>query len=164
MLCAVVAMSRNRVIGRDGGLPWHLPADLRHFRELTLGHPILMGRATYDSIGRPLPGRDNLLLTRRPRHCPPGVICVRSLDEAIGHAADRDLMIIGGAQVFAATLDLCQRLYLTCVHADLPGDTFLPPLEPAGWRETARSDHAPDERHAYGYSFVTLERVRGAAG
>ena len=164
MLCAVVAMSRNRVIGRDGGLPWHLPADLRHFREVTMGHPILMGRATYESIGRPLPGRDNLVLTRQPQDCPPGVRCVRSLGEAIGHAAGGDLMIIGGAQVFATTLELCQRLYLTCVHADLPGDTFLPPLEPVQWHETARSDHAPDERHAYGYSFITLERVPGAAG
>jgi dihydrofolate reductase len=155
----VVAMARNRVIGRGGALPWHLPADLKHFKALTLGKPILMGRRTYESIGRPLPGRDNLVLTHKLGWQASGVSAVHSLAEALEHAAQAsELMVIGGAEVFRMTLPLAQRIYLTEVLGDVEGDTFFPPLDIADWRELQSSIYPADERHAFAMRFVTLVR------
>ena len=160
----VVARADNGVIGRENALPWHLPADLRHFKRLTVGKPVVMGRRTFGSIGRPLPGRHNIVLTRDPDWRAEGVTVVANLAEAIAAAgldpktrAD-EVMIIGGAAVYADALPIATRIYLTEVHDTPEGDTVLPTFDPARWRETAREDHpAEDDRPAY--SFVTLERV-----
>ena len=158
-LALVVAMARNGVIGRGNALPWHLPDDLRHFKALTLGKPILMGRKTFAAIGRPLPGRDNLVLTREHEWRADGVSTVHSLDEALERAQRAsELMVIGGAEVYRLTLPLAQRIYLTEVLADVQGDTFFPPLDVADWRELQSTSHPADERHACGMRFVTLVR------
>jgi dihydrofolate reductase len=158
LLTAVVAVADNGVIGREGGLPWHLPADLRHFKAMTMGRPVLMGRRTFDSIGKALPGRRNLVVTRRPLDVP-GVEAVGSIDEALARVADApEVAVIGGAQLWRDTLPRIDRIHLTRVHADVPGDTFFPSLDPAQWREVERREQPPDERNAYPMSFVTLER------
>ena len=157
-------MARNGVIGRGNAMPWHLPADLKRFKALTLGKPILMGRKTHQAIGRPLPGRDNLVLTRARDWRAQGVTVVHSLDEALQRAAaSPELAVIGGAEVYRLTLPLATRIYLTHVLAEVDGDTFFPRLSPNEWREVECSEYAADERHAYGMRFVTLER-RGAVG
>ncbi len=154
----VVAVARNGVIGRDNGLPWHLPADLAHFKRLTLGHPILMGRRTWQSIGRPLPGRRNLVLTRDPAFHAEGATVVRSLAEARAAAGAERLMVIGGAELYRECLPAAEVLHLTEVDADVPGDARFPDWRREEWQELAHEAHPPDERHAYGYRFVTLRR------
>lgn len=158
-LVGVVAMASNGVIGRDGGLPWRLPDDLKRFKSITMGRPILMGRRTFESLGRPLPGRENIVLTRDPAWSAPGCRVVRSLDaalEAAGGAAE--VMVIGGAEIYRLAWPRLARLELTEVHADVDGDTRLDAFDPAGWREVAREHHPADGRHALAFSFVTLER------
>ena len=159
----VVARATNGIIGRDGGLPWHIPEDLKHFKRLTIGKPVLMGRKTFESIGKPLPGRQNIVLTRSPGWSAPGVTVAPNLAEAIA-AAGMDprarpdaLMVIGGAGVFAETLPLVRRVYLTEVHAEPAGDTSLPAFAPADWSEVDRVDH-PAVGDTPAYSFVTLDR------
>jgi dihydrofolate reductase len=160
----VVARADNGVIGRDNALPWHLPADLRHFKRLTVGKPVVMGRRTFQSIGKPLPGRHNIVLTRDPDWRAEGVTVVDNLAEAIAAAGldpktrAEEVMIIGGAAVYADALPFATRIYLTEVHDTPAGDTVLPALDPARWRETTREDH-PAEEGRPAYSFVTLERV-----
>jgi dihydrofolate reductase len=155
----IVAMARNGVIGRGNAMPWHLPADLKRFRTLTLGKPVLMGRRTYDAIGRALPGRDNLVMTRARDWRAAGVTSVHSVDEALQRAAaSAELAVIGGAEVYQLTLPLAGRIYLTQVLADVDGDTFFPKFSPHEWRDTECSEHPADERHAYAMKFVTLER------
>ena len=159
MVSLVVAMASNGVIGRGNELPWRLPADLRRFRSLTLGKPVLMGRRTFESIGRPLAERVNLVLTRDARWTTDGVLVVHTLPEALERARDcPELVAIGGAEVYRLVLPLARRIYLTRVQADLPGDTFFPPLDPAEWRDVERSAQPADERHAWPLTFVTLER------
>jgi dihydrofolate reductase len=161
LLTAVFAASDNDVIGRDNALPWHLPADFAHFRRVTMGKPILMGRRTYQSIGRPLPGRRNLVLSRGD-FVAPGVETVHSIEEALALVAgEPELANIGGAEVLRLALPRTGRIYLTRVHATVEGDTFLPPLPAAEWREVAREERAADERNAYAMSFITLDRVAG---
>ncbi len=156
MITMVVARAGNGVIGRDGGLPWHLPADLRHFKAVTMGKPIVMGRRTFESIGRPLPGRHNIVLTRGDWTAD-GVTVVADLTAALAAAGGGEVAIIGGATVYAAALPLVRRVHLTEVHAEPAGDTILPSFDPAIWIETTRDDHADDDGTP-GYSFVTLER------
>jgi dihydrofolate reductase len=159
LLTAVVAVARNGVIGRAGGLPWHLPADLKHFKEMTLGRPVLMGRRTFDSIGKALPGRRNLVVTRRPLDVP-GIEAVGSVDEALARVADApEVAVIGGAQLWHETLPRIGRLYLTRVQAEIQGDTFFPELDASQWREIERRDQPADERNIYPMSFITLDRV-----
>lgn len=161
LLTAVFAASDNDVIGRDNALPWHLPADLAHFRRVTMGKPILMGRRTHESIGRPLPGRRNLVLSRGD-FAAPGVETVRSIEEALALVAgEPELANIGGAEVLRLALPRTGRIYLTRVHATMDGDTFLPELPATEWREVVREEHAADERNAYAMSFITLDRVAG---
>jgi dihydrofolate reductase len=144
-------------------LPWHLPDDLKHFKALTLGKPVLMGRKTYDSIGKPLVDRPNIVLTRNLGWEAPRVIVVHSLDEALRRARPAtELMVIGGADIFALCLPLAVRIHLTQVHSDMPGDTYFQLPSRADWREVAREEHAADARHAAAFSFQTLERVRWA--
>jgi len=161
----VVAMARNGVIGRAGALPWRLPDDLKRFKALTMGKPILMGRRTWASIGRALPGRLNLVMTRDLSFSAEGATVVRSLDDALAlaHAhAQAELMVIGGAEVYALATPRADRVQLTAVDADIEGDTRLPPFDPGIWRETVREHHAADPRHAWPMDFVTLERRAGA--
>ena len=163
-LSALVAVARNGVIGRDNALPWRLPADLKRFKRLTMGHHILMGRKTYESIGKPLPGRVSVVLTRqRGYEAPEGVRVVGELDEAIEvarQAGDEEAFVVGGSQIYALALPRIDRLYLTEVQREVEGDAMFPELDRAEWTEVEREEHAADERHAHAYHFVTLERRR----
>lgn len=163
-LTLIVAMDSQRGIGRDNDLPWKLPNDLKHFKELTLGKPVVMGRRTYESIGRPLPQRLNIVLTHDPDYEAIGCTVVRSLDEALRVAGDApEVMILGGATLFKQTLPRARRIHLTEVHADVAADTWFPAFDAGQWREVSREPHAADDRHAYPYTFVTLERVLAPA-
>lgn len=157
-LVAVVAMAENGVIGRDGRLPWRLSGDLRRFKSLTLGKPVLMGRRTFVSLGRPLPDRPNIVLTRDRGWSAGGCEIVHSLDEAVAAAGGApELMVIGGADIYALCWPMLSRVELTRVHAHPPGDTFLHGLDWSGWRVLSQERHAADEQNEHDYSFVTLE-------
>ena len=160
----VVAVAENDVIGRANQLPWRLPADLRHFRTLTLGHHILMGRKTYESIGKALPGRTNWVLSRSADFAPADCNVVRTLQEAQGGASgESSLMVIGGAEVYRLCLPLAVRIHLTLVHTEIAdGDTFFSAWREPAWAEVARERHEADEKNAYAYSFITLERGHAA--
>ena len=145
----VLARADNGVIGRDGGLPWHIPADLKRFKALTMGKPMVMGRKTFESFPRPLPGRRHIVLTRHPAWAAAGAEVAHSVDEALALAGG-DVSVIGGAEVFALFVDRADRVELTEVHASPEGDVSVPAF--AGWREVAREDHAGEP----GYGFVTL--------
>lgn len=161
MRSLVVAVARNGVIGRDNQLPWKLPDDLAYFRKVTMGHPVVMGRRTYESIGRPLAGRRNIVVTRNRDFQAPGCDVVPSLQAAWQAAGDAgEVSIIGGTSIFAETLPIADRIHLTEVDADVPGDTFFPEFDRAQWRETEVSRHAADARHAYPFRIVVLDRVR----
>lgn len=157
-IALIVAMDRNRLIGRDGDLPWRLPNDLQHFKRLTVGKTVLMGRKTWDSLGRPLPDRQNWVLTRDTSFAPAGCRVFRDLESALRAHEAGELMVIGGADLYRQILPLAQRLYLTEVDAALEGDAHFPALDPAQWREAASEAHEADERHAFAYRFRTLER------
>jgi dihydrofolate reductase len=159
MLAIIAALSRNRVIGKDNQLPWRLPADLKHFKAVTLGKPVIMGRKTFESIGKPLPGRANIVVSRDPHFHADGIAVAHSLDDALAQAhAAPEIMLIGGAQLYAQALPRAQRLYLTLIDTDIEGDAHFPDYDPSDWRETAREDHAADVNNPYPYSFVVLER------
>lgn len=162
LIALIVAVAENGVIGRAGQLPWHLPDDLKRFKALTMGKPMLMGRRTFASIGRPLPGRTSLVLTRSADWLPPpGALAVHTLEEALAEARRLDageLAVIGGAEVFRLALPLARRIDLTRVHAELSGDVYFPPLDPREWRETERIEHPADARHAHAMTFSVLER------
>jgi dihydrofolate reductase len=159
LVSVIVAMAQNGVIGRDNSLPWRLPADLRRFRSFTLGKPILMGRRTFDTLGRPLPQRDNLVLTRDHNWQAPGVVAVHSVEQALERAAGSDeLVAIGGAEIYRLVLPFARRIYLTQVHADVPGDTFFPEFDATQWADVECSTQPADAEHAYPVTFATLER------
>jgi dihydrofolate reductase len=159
LVSLVVATDERGAIGVNGGLPWHLPDDLRRFKALTLGKPVIMGRKTWDSIGRPLPGRHNIVITRQRALQVPGATVVDSLDAALAAAGDvPEVCVIGGADIFREALPRVGVVHLTRVHATVAADTYLPPLDAAAWQETAREDHAVDERHAHPFSFIQLRR------
>lgn len=156
----IAAIAENRVIGNRNALPWRLPADLRHFRELTTGHAVIMGRRNYESIGRPLARRTNIVVTRRRDFDAPGCIVVNSLEDAFAACnGAEEVFVIGGAEIYAQAMHRTTRLCLTLVHAAVAGDTFFPPLDWSAWRETTRERHEPDADHAHPYSFVTFERT-----
>lgn len=165
-IALIAAMGRNRVIGQAGALPWRLPADLRHFRALTTGKPVLMGRKTFESIGRPLPDRTNVVVTRRFGFQAEGCRVFTDLDAAFEAFHDcPELMVIGGSSVYGQALPRATRLYLTLIDADFEGDAFFPEYDASSWTVTARSDHRADDRNGYDYSFLVLERRgRAAAG
>ena len=159
IISLIVAVAENGVIGRNGDLPWRIPADLKFFKETTMGKPIVMGRKTWQSIGRPLPGRDNIVVTRDKDFSAPGATVVVGLEAAITAAGDAsEVMIIGGAQIYAEALSRAARVYLTEVHASPAGDIHLPAFAARDWREVAREDHEA-EGDLPGFSFVTLERI-----
>lgn len=154
---AVLAMAENGVIGRDNALPWRLPADLRHFKALTLGKPVLMGRRTFESLGRPLPGRHNIVTTRDPHWSAEGVTVAGSIDAALLAAGGaNELMVIGGAEIYRQCWPRLARIELTRVHAAPQGDTRLEGVDWSGWRPVSMERHPADERNEYDYSFVTL--------
>lgn len=156
----VAALDRNYAIGRDGQMPWHLPDDLKRFKALTLGKPVLMGRKTALAIGRALPGRDNLVLTRGGAAPYAGQCVVHSLDEAIAQAGAGELAVIGGGEVYALALPRATHLHLTWVDTvAADADAFFPRFDAREWREIARETHAADARHAYAFSFVDYSRV-----
>jgi dihydrofolate reductase len=157
----VVAYDRRRAIGKDNRLPWRLPDDMKHVRDVTIGKPLIMGRRTWDSIGRPLPGRTSIVLTRdRDFRCD-GCLVARTADEALKLAgAAPEIIVFGGARVFEEFLPLADRIYLTEVETEAAADTYFPRVDPSDWREVARTRHPADERHAHAFSFVTLDRVR----
>jgi len=155
----IVAMTPDRVIGRDGGLPWHLPADLRRFRELTMGHPMIMGRRTFQSLGCILPGRRHIVITRNPDFKCPGVDVAHSLDAALALAAKSDeVFVIGGAEIFRQALPRADRMYLTLIDAQIKGDTFFPEYDESDWREVASEERAADQKNRYKLAFKKLER------
>ena len=163
-LSVVVAADERGGIGRDGGLPWHLPEDLKRFKALTMGKPIVMGRRTWDSIGRPLPGRRSIVVSRQAGLAIAGAEVVRSLEQALDAAADApEVCVIGGAELYRLALPRADVVHLTRVHAEVDADTFLPALDPSEWEEIASERHPEDARHAHPYSFVTLRRVRAPA-
>ena len=160
-LSLIAALAENRVIGRNNALPWRLPADLKRFRRLTTGHAVILGRKNYESIGRPLPDRRNIIVTRNRAYTAPGCDVVHSLEAALQSAAnDPEVFIIGGAELYQQTLARADRLYLTLVHATVDGDTFFPAFHAHDWREIERETHAADAQHAYAFSFVTYDRAR----
>lgn len=159
-LSVVVAMGENRVIGVDNRMPWHLPADLKRFRQITLGKPILMGRHTHESIGRPLPGRKNIVLTTDRNYTAPGCVVAHGLEEALREADGDEAMVIGGSALYREFLPRAERLYLTLIHRAFAGDTFFPEFDWREWRETAREDVADDpDSGGLSYSFLVLERA-----
>ncbi len=168
LISLIVAMAENRVIGRDGGMPWHLPGDLRYFKAVTLGKPVVMGRKTFESIGKPLPGRPNVVITRDANYAPDGAWAVGSLDEGLklaqrlaGEDGADEIMVIGGGQIYAEALDVADRVYLTEVHMSVDGDTVFPELPPAQWREISREgDEQGEDDSAPALSFVVMERAR----
>ena len=161
-LTLVVAIDAQRGIGIDNKLPWHLPEDLAHFKRVTLGQPIIMGRKTFDSIGRPLPGRRNIVVTRNADWRHEGVDAVTSLDAAIALVGEAPASIIGGAQIFAAAISVADRMIVTEIDHSFSCDTFFPPIDRGVWRETSRETHR-SEANGYDYAFVTYERQESAA-
>jgi dihydrofolate reductase len=160
VIALVAALDRGRAIGRGGALPWHLPDDLRRFKALTLGKPVLMGRRTAESLGRALPGRENLVLTHRAQAPHPGMTVVPTLEAALAHAGARDLMVIGGGEVYALALPRAGALHMTHVDTEVAGaDAYFPPLDPDAWRELARVHHGADARHAWAFDFVDYARA-----
>jgi dihydrofolate reductase len=165
LVSLIVAAAANDVIGVDNRLPWHLPQDLRRFRAITLGKPIVMGRRTHESIGRPLPGRRNIVLSRRPGYAAEGCEAVAGLDAALALAGDaEEVMVIGGAALYREALPLAGRIYLTRLHRAFVGDTRFPSLDNADWRAVQREDFPADGERELGYSYLTLERRAGAPG
>jgi dihydrofolate reductase len=160
MIAIVVAAAENNVIGKDNGLIWHLPADLRHFRQITMGHPILMGRKTYESIGKPLPGRTSIIITTQKGYEAEGCIVTHSLQEALEQARQQDeaIYIIGGAEIYKQALPLTDTIYLTRLHHAFEGDVYFPELKEQDWETVEQEHHEPDEKNKYPYSFLTLKR------
>lgn len=164
-LALIAAYAQNRVVGIDNKLPWHLPEDLKYFKRCTSGKAIIMGRKTYESIGRPLPNRTNIVITRNPAFKADGVKVVTSLNDAIELAAAvnevngvDEIMVIGGAAIYEITLPMADRLYLTHVHAQVEGDAYFPEVDFSNWREVERADYASSETNPYDYSFVVYDK------
>ena len=156
----IAAVARNNVIGLGNAMPWRLPEDLKRFKALTLGHPIVMGRKTWESLGRPLPGRTNIVISRDPAFTPPGATAAGSLEAALAAAAATgtdETFLIGGAEIYAQALPLAHRLRLTMIDCEFEGDAFFPPWDAADWRETHREQHHADA--GFDYAFVTFERT-----
>jgi dihydrofolate reductase len=156
----IAAVARNRVIGRDGRIPWHVPGDLPRFKQLTLGHPVVMGRRTWESLGRPLPGRRNIVLSRTPGFEPAGAEVFPTLRAALDACAGaQEVFVIGGTEAYREALAVADRLMLTEIDADVPGDATFPPFDRAAWRETSRETHAAGETFAHRFDYVCYDRL-----
>lgn len=161
MISMIAAMANHRIIGAENGMPWHLPADLKHFKAVTMGKPVLMGRKTYESIGKALPGRPNIVITSNESYSLDDATIVHSIEAAMQKAAAFDeVMIIGGGSIYESMLSQAQRLYLTFIDLTVDGDTQFPDYEAnANWQELSRETHQKDDKNPYDYTFVTLERA-----
>ncbi len=161
MITAVVALGLENEIGADNQLLWHLPNDLRRFKEITTGHPIIMGRKTYESIGKALPNRTNIVISRRRDWFEEGILIVGSVKEALKFAKkiDEQIFILGGGNIYEQTLEVTDRLEVTLVETTRPADVYFPKIDPKIWKKTEESCHEVDEKHAYGYCFQTYERI-----
>ena len=160
-LSIIVAMAKNRVIGANGTIPWRLPNELKLFKRLTMGHHLIMGRKTYESIGRLLPGRTSVIVTRQVDYAVQGAIVAHSFEDAIGACGgDPEIFVIGGADLYRSALPLADRIYLTTVDAEPAGDAFMPAFDRSEWRESASESFPADERHAASYRHSVLERIR----
>jgi len=154
----VVAISENHVIGKDNQLLWHIPADLKHFKDITTGHTVIMGRKTYESVGKPLPRRRNIIITRQAITIE-GCEVVNSIETALSLCKDEaEVFIVGGAEIYKQAISLTDRIYLTIIHKEFEGDSFFPEINASEWKEVFREDHQPDEKNPLPYSFITLER------
>ncbi len=162
LISLIVAMANQRVIGRKNQMPWHLPADLRHFKTVTMGKPVIMGRKTFDSIGRPLPGRLNIVISRNTEWSHEGVECVASLPDALSLvAAQEEVMIIGGGQLYKESLPMANKLYLTHIELDVDdADTWFPDYTQFEWQSVESEQYLPDDKNPYHYRFETLLRIR----
>lgn len=154
----IAAMSRNRVIGLETRIPWHLPEDLKRFKQVTLGHTLVMGRVTFESIGRPLPGRVTIVVSRKPGYRPAGVLVAPGVREAVQLAAGSEVFVAGGAQIYQAALPLADRILLTVLEAEFEGDAFFPALDPSGWRQVSEEFH-PAVAAGHAWRYLTYERV-----
>ena len=161
MTTIVVAMGRNREIGKENQLLWHLPKDLKHFKEITSNHPIIMGRKTYESIGKPLPNRTNIVISRKTDWFEEGILIVGSIKEAIKFAKkiDENIFIIGGGNIYEQTIDLADQLEITWVDATLEADTYFPKIDEKNWRKTDEICHEKDEKNQFDFCFQTFERI-----
>jgi dihydrofolate reductase len=160
-IAIVVIVTENGVIGRDNAMPWHLPDDLKRFKQVTMGKPIVMGRKTFESIGKALPGRHNIVVTRNKDFAALGCTVVTSVDEAMTAAGTVDeVCMVGGGDLFRQVLPQTDVVYLTRIHASIDGHTYFPSLPESEWRETFREEHGVDARHAYPFTFLTLERKK----
>jgi len=165
IISAIVAVSKNRVIGNDNQIPWYLPADLAYFKRTTLGHYIIMGRLSFLSIGRPLPKRTNVVVTRNPFFTATGCLVAHSIEEALDlarEAGETEAFIIGGGQIYRDSMDLLDRIYLTEVDVEVEGTVYFPELQENQWKLICEEPHLPDEKNAYAYNFKVLERVSGS--
>ncbi len=160
MVTLVVAMGRNNEIGADNKLLWHLPKDLKHFKEITSGHPVVMGRKTYESIGKPLPNRTNIVVSRQTNWFEEGILIVGSIKEALKFAKkiDENVFVIGGGTIYSQTIDLADKLEVTHVDADLEADTHFPKIDTKVWAKTAETCNEKDEKNNYNFCFQTFER------
>ena len=158
-ISAVVAISENRAIGKDNKLIWYLPNDLKHFKTITSGHTVIMGRKTYESVGKPLPNRRNIIITRQQISIE-GCEVANSIKAALELCrTEREVFIVGGAEIYKQSLHLTDRIYLTVVHKQFEGDSFFPEIKKTDWTQVSREDHQPDEKNSLPYSFITYERV-----
>lgn len=156
----IVAMASNRAIGLNNEMPWHLSADLKKFKKITMGSPILMGRKTFESIGRPLPGRQNIIISRNKDYQQPGCLVFKSIEEAIASCQQQDeIFIIGGATFYQAALPLADKLYLTEINKSFTADTFFPVIDRNDWKELTREDISDDPTVDFSYSFISLEKL-----
>jgi dihydrofolate reductase len=158
----VVAAANNNVIGKDNQLVWNLPNDMKFFKNVTWGMPVVMGRKTFESLGKPLPGRKNIILTRQPGWKVKGTVAVKNFEDAVMLVKEMDvkeMMVIGGGEIFKLLFDKAKRIYLTRVDAEPEGDTYFPAIDPKQWRLVSQSNHEADEKHAYNYSFQVWERI-----
>lgn len=159
MISFVVAMDENRAIGKDNDLPWYLPNDLKHFKKTTMGKPIVMGRKTYESIGKPLPGRENIVVTRDHSYEAEGTTIVHAVDEVLQIDAE-EICIIGGSEIFKQFLHVADRLYITVIHHTFDADTYFPELNDNEWKEVSRTAGIVDEKNKYAHEFVVYEKIK----
>ena len=160
MITLIAAIAKNNALGKDNDLIWHLPADLKRFKKVTTGHPILMGRNTFESIGKPLPNRTSIIITRNNNYFVDGCLIANSIEQAIELTEGKDAFIIGGAQIYKDALeqDLVDRLDITLLHHEFEADAFFPEINMEIWKEVAREDFKADEKNKYDYSFVSYEK------
>jgi len=158
IISLIAAMGKNRVIGKNNSLPWKLSADMKHFKELTTGKPVIMGRKTFEAIGKPLPNRTNIIITRNQNYKVEGCIVVDSIDEALNSSQGNEVMIIGGSQIYKEFLSKANKIYLTLIDGNFEGDAFFPEYKVEEWEETSYEEHERDTNNPYNYTFLTLER------